>query len=122
MRVTLIGAVLNIGANFMLIPSFGMLGAASATILAEAVVLALIVWETRDVALPPLVEGLAAALPPTALMAIVIVPWRDSLAAIPIGIATYAGTALLTRAVPHGELTALFSGLRSAASSEPRSR
>lgn len=123
MQATVVGALLNVVANFLLIPAFGMLGAAIATILAEVVVLALIVWQTRDLSLRPLVSGIAAALPPTALMAIVILPWRDSLFAIPIGVATYAVAALLTRAVPHGALHALFSGRwQSAAGSEPPNR
>lgn len=123
MRATVIGALLNVVANLLLIPAFGMLGAAAATILAELVVLAVIVWETRDVSLRPLVSAVTAALPPTALMAIVILPWRDSLAAIPIGVATYAGAAVLTGAVPRNALPTRFPGVwRAPARSDRSSR
>jgi O-antigen/teichoic acid export membrane protein len=47
-----IGTVINLTLNFLLIPRYGMMGAATATVATEAVRLTLAVWQARAVGFP----------------------------------------------------------------------
>jgi O-antigen/teichoic acid export membrane protein len=93
------GALVNTALNVLLIPSYGVAGASVATIVTEAVVVAMIMRWTRDFSTRLLASGLAIAIPPTVVMAIVIWPAHDSLLAIPLGVAAYAVALPLTLAL-----------------------
>jgi O-antigen/teichoic acid export membrane protein len=98
MIATLGGAVVNTVLNLILIPGFGVIGAAVATIVTEVIVAAIIVWWTRDVAPPLLVGALWLAGPATCLMAVLTWPFRGSLLAIPVGLLTYSAAFLTSLA------------------------
>jgi O-antigen/teichoic acid export membrane protein len=104
------GAVANICLNVIVIPVAGMIGAAVVTMVSEVTVLALLLWWTRDVARPALPGALARAALPTVVMAAVIWPVHDSLAAIPLGAVAFAIVATVTGAIPARSLLARMSG------------
>jgi O-antigen/teichoic acid export membrane protein len=104
------GAVANIYLNVIVIPVAGMIGAAVVTMVSEVTVLALLLWWTRDVARPALPGALARAALPTVVMAAVIWPVHDSLAAIPLGAVAFAIVATVTGAIPARSLLSRMSG------------
>ena len=90
------GAVLNVGLNFLLIPAYGLVGAAWSTVAAYAVALGMSCWLAARLAgwRPPL-AGTARLLPAAAAMAaaLALVPvrsWAAALAVVPAGAAVYA--------------------------------
>lgn len=111
MGTTILGAVANTGTNLVMIPLFGTMGAAVTTIAAELLVLAVILWSTRDVSGPVVASAARAAIPPTIVMAIVLVPVRESLAAIPLGMVTFALAALALRVVRMADLRSFSAAL-----------
>ncbi len=93
------GAILNVGANLVVIPVAGMIGAAVTTMGSELAVLGLILWWTRDVSLHAVWEAIRVAAIPTAAMALAIWPVKDSIIGVPIGMAVFALVATVTGAV-----------------------
>jgi O-antigen/teichoic acid export membrane protein len=91
---TVAGAAANLGLNLLVIPVAGMVGAAITTIVSEITVLGLIVWATRDVSLRSLAAAVRTVILPVSLMAVAVIPIRDSLLAIPVGAIVY-GSVLL---------------------------
>ena len=111
-------AALNLGLNFVVIPLFGMTGAAAATIAAEVLVFAL-VWLRLRSRLGPMplqsgrlvrVAGAAAGM--AAVMLVLPGEW-PALVQISIGGAVYLGAATALRVVSAAELRALRAGLPS---------
>jgi O-antigen/teichoic acid export membrane protein len=94
--IRMAGALLNLALNLVLVPRFGMMGAAWAT-LANRVVNAIVFWIVRDrrlVAVP--VSTLAAALAASGAAWGASAPWGlPPLAAMGVFVAVYAPTALL---------------------------
>jgi O-antigen/teichoic acid export membrane protein len=102
------GAVVNLLANLVLIPRYGLPGAASATMASEILVLALFVgatrWAVRRNPLADLVRPVAAAL----AMAAVIVALRASpLLALAAGGVVYVALCLVLRQVDRTDLEVL---------------
>jgi O-antigen/teichoic acid export membrane protein len=96
MWIAIVGAVVNLGMNAVLIPTIGMVGAATATLGAEAAVLACMLWFTRDVSFVILRRSLPPALLLTALTSVAVWPVRESGWVVPVGAAAFlfGGTAL----------------------------
>jgi O-antigen/teichoic acid export membrane protein len=104
------GAAVNMGLNLIAIPLAGMIGAALVTMVSELTVLGLLLWWTRDVSRAALPAALRIAVIPTLVMSLVVMPIRDSIVAIPVGVLAYGLVAILTGAIP---ARALFDQLRS---------
>lgn len=85
MWIAVAGAVVNLALNAVLIPTIGMVGAATATLGAEVVVLASIIWFTRDVSLAILARSLPPALLLAGLTGLAVWPVRDSGLVVPVG-------------------------------------
>jgi O-antigen/teichoic acid export membrane protein len=100
LTIMLTGAAMNIVVNLVAIPRYGMLGAAVVTAMTEILVLSLILIATRRISVGIVGASLRAALPPTAAMAVVVWPLRDTLLAVPLGAAVYGLVAIATRALP----------------------
>ena len=94
LAATFAGAAANVGLNLVVIPAFGMVGAAVTTIVSEITVLVLILWATRDISARSLAVAARTALLPVALMAVAVIPVRDSLLAIPVGALVYVSVLL----------------------------
>jgi O-antigen/teichoic acid export membrane protein len=99
MAVTGLGAVINLVFNLVAIPALGMIGAAATTLISEVSVLGAILWYTRDVSARIVVRSFGWALPPTVIMAAVVFPFRDQVAAFPIGVLAYLIASVATRAL-----------------------
>ncbi len=112
--VTAGGAILSIGANLLVIPRFGMTGAALVTVLQEVFVLAGFAWFARDFSLKILPAAIVRPAMAGAIMAIAIWPFRASLMAVPVGIVVFAIAALATGAVPAADLVRLIRATLSA--------
>ncbi|MHB8891678.1 MAG: flippase [Candidatus Limnocylindrales bacterium] len=104
MKTTLLGAMLNLALNVVAVPAFGMTGAAWSTLGSEVVVMTAILWLTRDVSGSILPQTLRAPALPTVIMAMAIWPVRESLVAIPLGVAVFCVSAIITGAVTRAEL------------------
>lgn len=111
MRITIAGAVVNFVANLVMIPAFGTIGAAVTTLLSECLVLASILWHTRDLSGQILPRSIARTVPPALLMGLSVVWVRDSAIAIPIGACTYGAAALALRLVTMTDLRAALGGV-----------
>jgi O-antigen/teichoic acid export membrane protein len=96
MWIAVAGAIVNLAMNAVLIPTIGMVGAATATLGAEVVVLAAMVWYTRDTSLTILARSLPPALVLAAITGLAVWPVRDSGLVVPVGAVVFivAGTAL----------------------------
>jgi len=108
-----LGAALNVGANFAVIPAYGMTGAAATTVAAEVVVFAYVLVRVRRlVGDPPLDLGrIARAAAATAVMAavlLVVVPegWTAGTKVV-IGAAVWALCAAPLRVIEPAELRKL---------------
>jgi O-antigen/teichoic acid export membrane protein len=112
MAVTVLGATVNLLANLMMIPIFGMIGAAVTTLASELIVLGAIVWYTQDVSTKILGRSFRRALPPTVIMAVALVPFRDQIGAIAIGVVAFGIGSIVTGAVPVADLRRVAAGLR----------
>ncbi len=112
MLASLGGAIVNVALNLLLIPSSGVLGAATATIATELVVVSLIGYWTRDVSLRLMRSAVILAAPATLIMGIALWPFRNSLIAIPLGAAVYAGGLLASAALRRDGRDAIRSGVR----------
>jgi O-antigen/teichoic acid export membrane protein len=105
------GALLNLLANFVVIPLFGMTGAAAATVAAEVLVFAL-VWRrllARLGHVPLEWPRIARALAATAVMAGVVLALDDALGAaarVAVGAGVYSVVAVALGAVHRRELRA----------------
>ena len=107
MWIAVSGAVLNLALNAALTPGLGMVGAATATIVAEIVVLAAMLWATRDTS----IGILARSVPPAMLVAVVtgVAAWpvRESVLALPVAAIAFLVTGAVTRAIPIRQLLPL---------------
>ncbi len=112
MTTTIAGAAANATANVAMIPLFGMVGAGATTMVAEVLVLVSIIWITRDVSISVLRKSVMTVAPPTALMALVIAPIRDSIVAVPIGLLVFAFGALILHSVRLSEVRSFAAALR----------
>jgi O-antigen/teichoic acid export membrane protein len=106
------GAVTNVVANLIVIPPYGMEGAACATIGAEAVVLVLLVLRLRQLlgAVPLELWRIARTTVATVLMvaAVLVLPGGiGALAAAAVGAAVFVGAGLALGVVRPSELAAL---------------
>ncbi len=105
MRATAAGAALNLALNFVLIPAYGLAGAAVATLLTEAVRLALVIrYAGASGYGPPAWGRLARPAVATALMGgtVWLVPLADAWARVGLGIGVYAAAALALGIVRRG--------------------
>lgn len=101
MLITLVGAIVNVAANVLLIPPYGLVGAAWATIAAEVCVLGSVVAMTRGVSVKHLASSVKQLLLPTVVVAVLLVVTGNwGMWAIPLSVAVYAGGALSTGAIP----------------------
>ena len=100
LKVTGTGSALNVLANLLVIPHFGMTGAAVVTVTQEVLVLAGLCWYTRDLSIPILRRSIGRPLVAALVMSAVVFPIRDSIVAIPIGVATFGVAGLVTGAIP----------------------
>lgn len=107
MKLTVAGAVVNLGLNAAMIPLFGMAGAALTTLASEIVVVGLILRATSDVSWRILAASLRAVLPATLAMAIAVLPIRTSLLSAIVGVVVFVIVAILTRAVSLEDLQQL---------------
>jgi O-antigen/teichoic acid export membrane protein len=107
MLTATVGALVNVGANLLVIPWVGMLGAAITTLMAECVVLGAILWQTRDLSFGVLAAALRRAAPPTLVMSAAIVVYRDNILAVPLGALVFVLAALASRAVRTAEIVAV---------------
>lgn len=112
MRITIAGAVANFAANLVMIPAFGILGAALTTLLSECLVLASILWQTRDLSGQILRTSIARTVAPVLLMGLAVVWVRDSVIAIPIGAGAYAAAVLALRLVTVADVRAALGWVR----------
>jgi O-antigen/teichoic acid export membrane protein len=89
------GATVNVVLNLLLIPEFGMLGAAAATVAAEATVLAVVGRAARSLVEPAALIHLLRIVPAAALMVVValVVNPISTWLAVAIGIGVYAAVA-----------------------------
>jgi O-antigen/teichoic acid export membrane protein len=108
-----LGAVVNVVANLIVIPPYGMTGAAAATVGAEVVVFAYLIWRVKVlVGHPPLdLDRIGRAAAATAAMALVLVlavpeDWTAG-TKVAIGVAVFAAVALPLRIVKGDEIRAL---------------
>ncbi len=92
LRLTAVAAGLNLGLNLLLVPTFGILGAATATVITEGVRMGLAMAAARPLSFhgPPLARYLRPLLA-TLLMALVllVVQPRSALLSVAVGAATY---------------------------------
>lgn len=109
-------AALNLGLNALLIPRFGMLGAAAATSVGYGSMFVLLVWAARRIGYDPLEDfrgariaaTIVAAAPPMVLVSRAIE--HDLLALLvvpPFGLVLYCGVAVATGAIDPAELRSL---------------
>jgi O-antigen/teichoic acid export membrane protein len=110
-----LGAVINLGANLIVIPEYGMTGAAVTTVAAEVVVFAYLIWRVKVlVGHPPLDLGrIGRAAGATAVMVLVLellVPesWTAG-SKVGVGIVAFMACALPLRIVRPSEVRALWS-------------
>jgi O-antigen/teichoic acid export membrane protein len=101
---TAAGATVNVGLNLFVIPLAGMIGAALTTLVSEVTVFGLILWWTRDVSRPAVLDAVRAAAVPTLAMSAIVWPMHDSILAVPVGVVVYVLVALLTGAIPASPL------------------
>ena len=104
MATTVLGGAINLCLNLVVVPLFGMIGAAWSTLAAEAIVLGSILWFTRDMSLGVVVRALGRAALPAAVMGLVIWPWRADLVALPLGVIAFVVSAILTRAITPSDM------------------
>jgi O-antigen/teichoic acid export membrane protein len=107
MGVTVAGAVINLALNLVLIPVFGMIGAAATTIVSEITVLAAILWYTRDMSTMVLARSVRIALPAAGCLAIALFVVGDRPIAFLVGPLVYLGASLATKAITTDELRTL---------------
>ena len=103
-----LGAVVNLGLNFIVIPPYGMVGAALATLAAEVVVIAYLMIGLRRELGPMTLQWdrLARAAAATAAMVAVLVPLDELtvLVRVVIGTIVFTAVALALRVVSREEL------------------
>ncbi|MHB8440053.1 MAG: oligosaccharide flippase family protein, partial [Acidimicrobiales bacterium] len=112
MVITLCGAGVNLAANLIMIPAFGLVGAAITTLIAEGTVLLAILWLTRDVSLNMITQSYRRAIPPALIMALALIPVRSSVIAVPVGVAVYLLASAATRALTATDIRRLVGELR----------
>lgn len=118
MWIAVAGAAVNLSMNAVLIPTIGMVGAATATLGAEVVVLAAMVWSTRDTSVAILAKTVPPALVLAAITVVAIWPVRDTALVIPIGTVAFLVGGTLLGILPYR--TALAAVRRTAHRSPPR--
>lgn len=103
MWITVAGTALNIVLNLVLIPYYGLAGAALATLLAEALSLGLGFFVIYRMRVRPTLHPLLRSAGATAVMALALLlaaPYLHTLASVALGVVVYAGALLLVRGVP----------------------
>lgn len=95
MKIGVWGGIANLVLNVVAIPVWGMVGAAVTSIATEIFVLGLVLASTADRAPRILLGALGSAILPAIVMAIMIWPVRESLAAIPVGVASWLVAGLI---------------------------
>lgn len=104
MWIAVAGAAVNLTLNAVLIPLHGVLGAATATIAAEIVVLSAMVWLTRDISLPILSRTLPPALGTAVAVGLAVWPVRSSALSIPVAMLAFGAVGFATGAIPARQL------------------
>jgi len=102
-RALAISALVLLISCLVLVPRFGAVGAAAATLIAETTILAISVAEVRRLVAPfPLVRPIRPLLVSAIAMSAAVWPARGLglTVAIPLGAAVYIGTLALQRAIP----------------------
>ena len=99
MFIALSGAAVNIVLNLALIPQIGMTGAAVATISAEVVVLAAMLWATRDISPVVLAPALRFGVPIGLATGLAMWPFRTSVLALVVGAAIFVLSCVILRVV-----------------------
>jgi len=110
LRIVAVSAVLNVAVNFVVIPRFGLAGAAAATVLAELVAFsASLVRLARRHGLRPAASDVLVPAVCCALMCAPVLTFRDSslLLLIPAGTVGYLALLVVTRSVGKEELELL---------------
>lgn len=105
--LTAVSMTTNVVANLILIPLFGIVGAALARVLASAAFFVSIhLYVRRHILRSPLLPLLPRPLAATVLMTLAMWPLRERPLPVPLlaGAAVYAGAALLLRVVPRGDV------------------
>jgi len=118
MSVTVLGAGVNVILNLVAIPAFGIIGAAVTTLVSEMIVLGAIIWYTHGVSTRILARSFGRALPPTLIMAVALLPFRDQNVAFVIGPVVYAVSSLLTRALPVADIRLFMTEMRGSIASD----
>jgi O-antigen/teichoic acid export membrane protein len=98
--ITVGACVLNVGLNLVLIPAYGMVGAASVTILTEVVVVGLIAAAVGHGAGRAMLTAVRPVLVPVVVMALAVTPFRAETWSIPFGIVIYLLAAVAIGLVP----------------------
>lgn len=101
-RAVAVAAGINLLLNLWWIPHYGIAGAAMATLVAEALILALSAIAVRDALTElskPLVRPLLACVAMTVVL-LLLGPGRSPLLTIPVGVVTYAGCLIWIGGLP----------------------
>lgn len=109
-RLDMVGAMVNVTLNLVAIPLWGAEGAAGATLLTDAVILALVGWQVRSVAqLPPMALVLARIFGSAAVMGLAV--WMSAglpvLVRVALGGAVYLAVSRLVGAWTPADLRRL---------------
>jgi len=102
-QIAAAAVVVNISLNFLLIPKYGLVGAATATVTAEALILVLGFWVIRGLGCWPKFAPLAKVLAAVGIMSFVVHMTADYLpllVRIGVGAITYGLTLILVRGIP----------------------
>ncbi len=110
LKLTAIIVAVNVAANLVLIPRLGIVGAAWATVLADAVSLVLYRRSTRDILAVPFWSVLAKPFVCVLIMGLVLWPLRATSIAltIPLGALVYGGCLFAMRLVSLQDVRATF--------------
>jgi O-antigen/teichoic acid export membrane protein len=95
-----LGSLLNVGVNLLVIPLWGMTGAAVTTLAEETLVLVALAWFTRDYARSILPTATIRTSVAAAIMAAAIWPLRTSIASVPLGVIVFVVAGTITGAIP----------------------
>jgi len=98
--ITELGAALNLSFNVILIPVFGMVGAALVTVAHEIVVLGLIAWSTRGVSSGILRRALVPFIIPSLVMSVVLGASGGTLVGLIAGSLLFLVLAVVVGAAP----------------------
>jgi O-antigen/teichoic acid export membrane protein len=111
-KITGFGAVLNILLNLVLIPTFGFVGAAAATVFTEFCILPLFMYimvKTQNTQIKPLIKDLPKIIVSTAVMAVVVIllNFLNLFLVIMIAIIVYFVAIFITRTLDETDIEIL---------------